>query len=321
MSDACFSILNERKDDNIYPLASLNTMANNLTHGKSSFTMSASDKYPLLFVLPEFTVNTNSLMITFDYKNGSLADGHVNLELGVILDPKDEKTFVPLQTYDIVDKFRSEIYRFNILDDEYADARIAFRYGTGKNSYMAWIDNVHIEVDSSCPGFSTFEVKDVSFSEADIKAVTRAENFQIAYGLAGLLPDACNLLAPTHEEFTITGLTKATNYCIYARSICGVDTGMWTEPIYFMSDCDVVSTDQGMVYKDNFDAYENLTLPFPPCYVTVVPYETQGVVYPVLSTSEPQSAPRCMQLNGDNAVALPEFDVDANYLKLSLGQR
>lgn len=313
IGDGCFDILNVGTR---IPNADVSTDSKYLAHGSQALQLTSSKAQPLFVVMPRFDENTDMLKISFNYCNKTAYSSNVNLELGVLPDVNDFSSFVLLETFEIMDVLQTVVFRFNELDPKYADARIAFRYGPKTDNYLLGLDNILVEIDESCPGVK-LSVDNISQTDATFNAATNADKFQIAYGAAGLRPDDCTKQIPADDVFVIPALTKETNYVVYARGICGLDTGVWSKPMLFMTDCDVESTADGRVYSEPFDSYESLPLPYPPCYVVVREYVDQNVTYPILSALEPQSEPRALLLNGDNAVALPEFDVDANYLNLS----
>src|SRR5690606_30576220 len=76
----------------------------------------------------------------------------------------------------------------------------------------------------------------------------------------------------------ITGLTAATNYTVYVRSVCGLSDGPWTlYPIDFMTLCPVYGN-----FSENFDTTPTGTSSvnnFPTCWSFIDEVVTSGYGY------------------------------------------
>src|SRR5690606_30965405 len=93
----------------------------------------------------------------------------------------------------------------------------------------------------------------------------------------------------TGTTVNLTGLTGATNYVVYVRSICGASSGIWTSiPVSFQTACPIYNN-----FYEHFDTTTvgTTSIPsLPACWSFIDDVVSSGYVYTYdLSTGGPQS--------------------------------
>ena len=156
--------------------------------------------------------------------------------VGVMSDPADTATFVPVAT-------------FKPTSTSYSDYQVAFNSYAGAGQYIAikmekanaststhalYIDNIHVELLPSCLELSDVAVSDITATTAQVSWTNGSDDqsaWQIALGTeASFDKDAVTPIDADANPFTLTDLTPETTYYIYVRANCGEgDFGAWTD--------------------------------------------------------------------------------------------
>src|SRR5690554_682762 len=171
----------------------------------------------------------------------------------------------------------------------------------GGLSYI-YLDDVYYEDLSPCmfPG---------NISVSNIKGTTAMISWDpsLATGVTGYEYEIRNAndsivrtgtVAAPATSVNVTGLTEATEYTAYVRSVCGTTSGIWTTfPVHFMTDCPTYN----YIYE-NFDSTStgsssNPSLPI--CWSYIDDVASTGYGYTIAST--PQSTPNTFRLYRTNS--------------------
>ena len=121
--------------------------------------------------------------------------------------------------------------------------------------------------------------------------------YQVVYGPAGFDPaTGGTTLTPSTSPVVITGLTPATGYQVYVRSVCTAGGfSPFATVVSFTTACDPNTTVAGFPYSQNFDT----VLPGQPlpCGISVLDANGDGTTW-AISNAAPNSTPNSMRYRG-----------------------
>ena len=244
INEGCYTIFST-KPEGWRPAAGLSL--SKFSDGAQSMEFFPSATYPLFVIMPQFDAPTTSLQLSFDYLSNRSSYYAPDIVVGVMTDPEDASSFVAVETFvpfdpekDANDRylFSSATVVFNILEAEYSSARIAFKIGpTLYDSGDACIDNIKISKATGCPNVRSLALVASDATSASVVVDYQSAAVQLAYGPATQDIDSMPRIVSMLDTVELTDLAAATNYVVYARSICGVDTGDWVQPLLFGTDC------------------------------------------------------------------------------------
>src|SRR5690606_29220974 len=142
------------------------------------------------------------------------------------------------------------------------------------------LDDVYYEDVSPCIFPMNLNVSNIGESSVDI-----SWDASIASGVTGYYYEVRDENSTVVKSGTVagtsanvTGLTPATSYTVYVRSVCGSSNGAWTTfPVDFMSLCPVYGN-----FSENFDTTPTGTSSvnnFPTCWSFIDEVVTSGYGY------------------------------------------
>lgn len=323
--DGCFSIMSNKPDGVWRPATGISW--SKFSEGEQSLQMFPSKDYPMYVVMPLFDVPTTSLRINFDYLSKQSAYYSPELVVGVIPNISDLTSFVEVKRCPTFeprkddagnDIFESVTVEFNVLDAEYANSRIAIKVGpTLYDNGDACIDNIVIDEVLGCANVRSMELLEVGEIDARIVLDYQSAGVQLAYGPATQDIDSMARVVSVLDTVELTDLTKGENYVAYARSVCGVDTGEWIQPILFSTKCDVYEISDDVMYSESFNSYGDHPLAFPTCYTRVNSVVELGVEYPKLTRARDGEGDKMvLHLYKEFCLALPEFSLSGEKLMM-----
>lgn len=209
-----------------------------ISDGQQGLALNSAVGEPLYVVLPKMDKPVEQLVIKFDYKNKCALSQVYELNpfsVGVMLDPSDMSTFVPLCIYQGQRNRTKVEYHFNTAGIDMTGAHIALRYISETNNTQGeilQIDNLRVEMEDECPVVDNMKLVYATESTAKFTVDSRGESMHYVYGSIGTPVDECkNGGEIVNGEFTITGLAKSTGYNVYARCVCQGADGEWFGPI------------------------------------------------------------------------------------------
>ena len=326
INEGCYTIFST-KPEGWRPAAGLSL--SKFSDGAQSMEFFPSATYPLFVIMPQFDAPTTSLQLSFDYLSNRSSYYAPDIVVGVMTDPEDASSFVAVETFvpfdpekDANDRylFSSATVVFNILEAEYSSARIAFKIGpTLYDSGDACIDNIKITKATGCPNVRSLALVASDATSASVAVDYQSAAIQLAYGPATQDIDSMPRIVSMLDTVELTDLTAATNYVVYARSICGVDTGDWVQPLLFGTDCQpYVLDDQNPSYTESFNLYGEHPYAFPSCYTRMQRVYELGVEYPSLKRVNASEGDRhVLNLYKDASVALPAFNLSGEKLTIT----
>ena len=228
--DDCWDRLSDYPTFSYYPyVTSSSTYAFSGT--KSMYMYSTNTSYAAL-ILPEFAPAVNTLQLSFVAMKTNTSYTHA-LHVGVITNPNDISTFVPIDT--VAPSVLNEHELFEIPFNTYTGAggRIAIVSPDNVYSYP-YIDNIDVDVIPTCP--RPIDVVSVGVHSdtivADWTERGSATEWQICYGVSPIDPtlgQGTIITGVMAHPYAIPNLSNDSIYDIYVRSICGPgDTSRWS---------------------------------------------------------------------------------------------
>ena len=254
-------------------------------------------------VLPMFSTPVDSLMLKFWLKQSSAS---YQLEVGVMSDPTDASTFVPIDTIDNA----STAYEYR---------EVLFNNYTGSGQYIAfhnittntynysynYIDDLQVTLLPTCFTPQNVAASNVDAHSATISWTGNASNYIVVCG-----DDTLNV---TGNSITLAGLQAATTYSVSVKAVCSAtDESDFSTPISFTTLCEAIA----LPYTEDFD---NLSGNLPNCWTKI----GAGTAAKYSSTTYAHSGNYSLRFNGatSNLVALPEMDAPTNTLTMSFWTR
>ena len=229
----CWSFINRSNNSGSYPNAFLTSSSTYAASGNCLFFRSSSTT-PIYSVLPAFVEPLQNLQITFTYRNEGTTASNGTLSLGYMTDISDISTFVEIASFPQITTLTEETVVLNTVPSDVTDANIVFKYtGGSSNNYYVSIDNVTVEMISTCAKPRDLEVMPASTS-ATLSWVEMgdATSWDIEYGNQGFALGSGTMVTATTNPFTINNLTPATTYDFYVRANCGGgDESGWRGPV------------------------------------------------------------------------------------------
>ena len=208
------------------------------------YTYTTSGTYDdQMAILPEIDVNTfpmNTLQLSFDARNNSTYT--FTLVIGVISNPADKTTFVPVDTL-ITNTGSYGTYEFplnNYTGNGHYIALMAPRPASSYNS--GYVDNIEVGLIPTCPKPHNLHAVDVTTNSVELgwTEMGSATSWEIAYGAPGFDPDDASeatVVTASTNPFTVQNLNNSTNYEFYVRSLCSS-----TDVSYWSSNLEVATT-------------------------------------------------------------------------------
>lgn len=273
---------------------SIQNSATNATSGTKSLRIRSALAESSYAISPQFSQNIETLRVKFNYKRSAASAG--KLELGILTDPTDVATFIPLTTIDPTNtSFNPISYQFNSTTlVSGGNNYIALRQieNTSTTSYF-YIDDFVVETIPLCIdvlGIQTSNPTSNSINFAWTEPTTapaggylyeiRSEG-EPGSGAAGLAASG-NVPTGTYTA-TANGLLANTEYKIYMQSSCGTNQlGIWSDGFTFKTSCNPIPTP----YSMNFDASTS----FPDCWSHTVGHSNFGI-----TTSQYVSSPNSLR--------------------------
>ena len=196
------------------------------------YTLSTSGTYSdQIAILPEINVNThpmNTLQLSLDARSGN-SSYPLKLTIGVMTDPNDASTFVPVET-------------ITTKSTTYATYEIPFTHYTGNGSYIAlkaaqpatdynsgYVDNLVVDLAPTCTKPTNVEISQITGTSALVtwtEAVFGATGYTLSYTETGT--NNWSSQTVTGNSFMLSNLNPETDYTLTISSICmeGADSAV-----------------------------------------------------------------------------------------------
>ena len=215
------------------------------SNGSMAVDLYTTSTYASWLVLPTVDANLYDTKLSFDIcPYGSTSTGR--LYVGTIADPEDFSTFVAIDTFNTAE-YAFEHHEMILADYELMYDRICFTSGAYQGSYIdVDIDNINLEYISTCnPPKMKFLGSSLESAELLLTPSKQDDaQWQVAvltesqYNNAGDINrylNAAPKITVDSTHIVLTGLTQASSYYVYARTVCdeGVVSSWMRTPVKF----------------------------------------------------------------------------------------
>ena len=237
----------------------------NTTHYGASgaslyFFTGTSGTYNIAITPPfDASINISGLQAVFMYR---ASNGTDRLIVGVMSNPTDASTFVPVDTVYPASTASTWIEKTVYFNNYTGTGQyIAFKNDYTSTSCYAYIDNVEIDNIPTCPKPLSLTATAVSTNSVTLSwnDPSSATSWNIEYSTGSFTPGTGTgtTVTATSNPFTVTGLTASTNYTFYVQSDCGGgDLSYFSDACMAGTACDLLTT---LPYMEDFDSYTGST--------------------------------------------------------------
>lgn len=200
------------------------------------------------------TLSLGTHRLKFDtYYPGSLQVGTLNGNTATA-------TFTPLQTVES-GGFEGSSQVINFTSYTGTDTYIGIRIVPDTNTFPSVnIDNITWEPIPACPDVTQISVENTTQTGASFTwtAGGSEQSWQVAVAETDVAdPNTVTPQSATSISKTVSGLSAATNYKVWVRSVCSAENGAWIGPVLFLTPCTAVD----LPYLENFQTASTPNLP------------------------------------------------------------
>lgn len=270
-------------------------------------------------ILPPMAEPTNTLLLSFSYKNSSTSTSYGQAKIGYVTDPEDASTFVALTGGSLTRTTSwTEVKKF-ALTGAPANSYIAIQLSGGGsyyNSQRLYIDDLKVSLPSSCTDPSGVSAVAASATSATVSwtenGSATAWNIQYSTDNFATHTDVNNV---TTNPYTITGLSGNTTYKVRVQANCGSEQSDWVVSEAFETPCEPTT---GIGWTADFaGASTGSAAGLPSCWV-----KNSTNSYPYIYQYGARSNSRCLYFGGNSSnqpiAVLPPFSEETNTLYVTL---
>ena len=270
----CWSYLNHgtRTSYTGYPIVYYSTTysqsGGNSMRYYSYYTSADSNQFAILPRTDSTLYPINNLMLEFSMRANSVSSTYSAIAIvGVIADPLDARTFVPVDTVNsngVTTYSDYQIFLNNYVGPHGnvaimfpAAANSAYQYNTG------YVDDLILDVIPTCPRVRDLAVTSISGNEATLAWSPVGSETQ------WFVSDGTNEYVSTDTSYTVMSLSPNTEYTFSVRAYCGVDDTSRAVTITVRTTCGDLAL---LPYVENFDGVPGTTSTsvsvnnLPPCW-------------------------------------------------------
>ncbi len=254
------------------------------------YTYTTSGTYDdQIAVLPNIDATShpiNTLQMSFDARIYSTSYTPFTLVVGVLSNPMDKTTFVPVDTIEVTSTTYQH-YEFVFNGYEGNGTYIGLMAPQSTTTYNAGnVDNILVEPIPSCPKPMDVTATGVTPTSMTLTwtEVGEANSWEVEYGPVGFTPGSAAGTVETvtsEPPFTISNLTPATTYDVYVRSDCGGEYSLYSTKLTVFIPCTALDS---LPYVEGFDTYGTGTGIYPTCWDRINTYSTT-TNYPYITTT------------------------------------
>ena len=231
------------------------------TSGASLYFYAGTSGTYNIAVTPPFDANIDitNLQAVFMYKATNSSD---RLIVGVMSDPADASTFVPVDTVEPASPVSTWIEKTVYFSNYTGTGQyIAFKNEYTTTGCYAYIDNLEIGNIPTCPKPLSLMATAVTSNSITLgwTDLSTASSWNIEYGQGTFNPGSGvgTLEIANSNPYTITGLTANTSYTFYVQADCGSGDLSYFSPAYTVSTaCSAIDS---LPFVENFDSHAGST--------------------------------------------------------------
>lgn len=230
----------------------------------SLYNSSSQPTATIMLVSPNLsTLSLGTYRLKF-YAIQNWSDG--DLEIGTLNSATSGVSFSPIETISVTDVLTQYVVDFSSYTG--TDTFIGIKL-TGNTYSQIDLDNIIWELAPLCPDVTAINVPSTTTSSATVSWTGGGSetSWEVAVGLSTVTdPNTLTPVASSTETTEVGGLTDATSYKVWVRSVCGGTNGngAWIGPVAFNTQCFPTST---LPYLENF---ETAVVPAMPSCVTAI---------------------------------------------------
>lgn len=239
MDIPCWSVVN--RYGNNYPYI---TTSYHYT-GNQGLAIYSNNTTPTVVSLPRFEDSPSNLMLDFWLQGQPV-------QVGIVSNPMDASTFVPMQTLTPASTSVWEHYEVTFANQN--SGNIAFRYA-GTNTSYSYIDDITVSQLPSCTRPSSVTAANVDTASADI--IISDANGTYHYMLYFSANDSVEIF---DTIYSMTDLTPSSVYNVSVRTICNDNSMTEAVSISFRTSCGIINT---LPWHEDFDSYASLFTSYP----------------------------------------------------------
>ncbi len=229
-----------------YPYASTSYA----TSGTHSLYFYGTSAYYCYAATPRFddSVEMDSLAVNFNLY--ATSSGY-SIEMGVMTDPSDYSTFVPVNSFTVPMAGIWGNYETTTQNYLGNGRYLAFRIPQWGSSYV-YLDDLSVEYLNPCEHPTNISLLAVGTDYATINWSSNADEWEYVYGPAGTVDLDDAVTETTYLDMvTLNNLQPNTTYDFYVRAVCtGVGESFWRS-ITFTTECLPLNE---LPYTQNFDS-------------------------------------------------------------------
>ncbi|MCR5424706.1 MAG: fibronectin type III domain-containing protein [Bacteroidales bacterium] len=319
----CWRTLNRSLNGTTSPYVAVANY-NSYTVDSSKYLIAYSNySTPLYMILPMMDEPIDTLQIQFDYE---LSSSYLTAVLGVMTNPADANSFLPLDTLEYADNHVQHYFpRDNALNSN-ANYYIAIMV-KGSGYYLS-LDNLSVDYAPTCYEPTALAASAIGMNTATLGWTSTATRFELNYRQQGSATTPWTSVAATSTTANLTGLSASTTYEARVRAICSAtDTSDWSQLYTFTTTCAA----QAVPYSQDFESYTGTAYDvagvLPRCW-DAYSDGTSNLYFPHVVDGSGSSYNYChgtrslVMTSGAatygsvKVVALPEFTTPVNQLKM-----
>lgn len=225
-TEYCWYRRSEHPTYALYPCVS-----SNYAHGGVQSLCFASEWSYI--VLPPMGISVDNLQVSF-YAYGA---GDYLLRIGVLTDPTDYSSFDEVARVSPINLSTWELVEVS-LEEYQGQGRYIALTVPGDMRGSVYVDDLRVEYQPPCPRPRNITVTSVTNRTAILQWTgPGALVYEIEYGPTGFVQGTGIVVSDYFDSVVLAGLSVATTYDVYVRSLCATDTSNWTLVTSFTTVC------------------------------------------------------------------------------------
>ena len=258
----CWNYLNHgtRTDYMGYPIVYTGSAhsGSNCMRFYSFYTAADSNQYAILPMIDSTQFPVNGMKLSFQMKANSSSSGYGAVAIvGVMTNPTDHRTFVPVDTVSSTGSTTYSAYEvyFSSYTGPHGQVAIIFPQPShlGLQYNYGYVDDIVLDVIPDCLPVINLSASNITGNSANImwSDTTNSSSWTIEYGVSGFVLGTGTIDNAYDTSYTITGLSPNTNYDVYVTPNCSSGLA-GTAYFTFRTECGAIDI---LPFFENFESY------------------------------------------------------------------